>query len=193
MSDAMPSPKRSFFERLVSTKDTGEPAQKDDLLDIRVHNPLRRVIELLKDLKRHQNTTVSLRFTIPLIALPVVLLAAFQLGRVETACVPAFTTLVGNLDIVRIKAPKNPPTLVGQIVGFFSQVPLITKPSDLVDTTRTVLLTQKDGTLTVVHAADIGTVPFDKRDVLITGYLNACTRTITLDDAKNLSLLNPFQ
>lgn len=193
MSDPTDPPKPSFLAGLFSTNKSNDDAQKDDLVDIRVHNPLRRVVELLKDLKRHQNTTVSLRFTIPLIALPIVLLAAFQLGRVETACVPAFTTVVGNLDIIRIRAPKNPPTLFGQIAGFFTQMPLLSKPSDLTEVTRAVLLTQRDGTLTLIHAADIGTVSFDKRDVIVSGYLNTCTRTITLDDAKNLSLLNPFQ
>src|SRR5258708_4459280 len=62
------------------------PSENDDLVDVKVHNPLHRITKLLQDIKSHQSTTVSMRFTIPLIALPIVLLVAFQLGRAQTNC-----------------------------------------------------------------------------------------------------------
>jgi len=166
-----------------------ESTNEETILDIKVHNPLKRITQLLQDLKKHQTTTVSLRFTIPLIALPIVLFVAFQIGRAQTLCAQTFTTQAGTIQVLQVKVPRTAPTALSLVLSFFPSVPQPT--ADLVDQERAILLLPTSEVVHIIHPRSVDVVPFVGQSVLLTGNYSACTRSITLDHQQNLSEAAP--
>lgn len=166
-----------------------ESSNEETILDIKVHNPLKRITQLLQDLKKHQTTTVSLRFTIPLIALPIVLFVAFQIGRAQTLCAQTFTTQAGTVQVLQVKVPRAAPTALSLVLSFFPSVPQPT--ADLVDQERAILLLPSSEVVHIIHPRTVEVLPFVGQSVLLTGNYSACTRSITLDHQQNLSEAAP--
>lgn len=166
-----------------------ESSDEETILDIKVHNPLKKITQLLQDLKKHQTTTVSLRFTIPLIALPIVLFVAFQIGRAQTLCAQTFTTQAGTIQVLQVKVPRTAPTALSLVLSFFPSVPQPT--ADLVDQERAILLLPTSEVVHIIHPRTVDVVPFVGQSVLLTGNYSACTRSITLDHQQNLSEAAP--
>lgn len=170
-------------EALSKFSSIKETTDDETILDIKVHNPLKRIAKLLEDIKRHQTTTISLRFTIPLIALPVVLFVVFQIGRAQSLCAQTFTTQRGMIQVVSLKVPAKSPSPLQLVLSFFPAIP---KPTtDLVDQDRAILLTNSE-VIHIVHSSDLDLMPFRGESVLLTGNYSACTRSMTLDHADNL-------
>ena len=165
---------------------TGEGHDDTTLIDVKVTNPLRRIVEAIGDLKKHQSTTFSLRFTIPLIALPVFLLVAFQLGRVQTACNQAITSKVGTIKNVTVQIPKENTTWFSWIWTFFPTLPKLGTTEQLITEERTVLINPQNETLTILHHATLNLKPYENQQVLITGKFSACSSVITLESKENI-------
>ena len=63
-----------------------------NIFTLRMGKPWEKLIRILEDIRKKQATTVNLKFTIPLIVLPAVLLAAFTLGRWYSGCSDYFSS-----------------------------------------------------------------------------------------------------
>lgn len=168
---------------------TQETSNEETILDIKVHNPLKRIAKLLEQIKNHQTTTVSLRFTIPLIALPIVILAAFQLGRAQTICSQTFATQQGTLQRVSVRVPKDRPGVLKLLLSFFPSVPAILHSSQLVEQQRTILIAPNRDIIQVLHDRATDVSGYINQEVLLTGNYSACTKTMTLDDRQNITVL----
>ncbi len=167
--------------------DVSEDKEGETLVDIKVHNPLKRITQILQEIKNHQTTTVSLRFTIPLIALPIVLFVAFQVGRAQSLCAQNFRTEQGRLQILTIKAPVNNQSVLSLLLSFFPRVPSLSDPLDLQSQVRTILVTPGNEVISIIHPEDVDPQPYVGQTVLLTGNYSACTQSMTLDDNSNIT------
>ena len=174
-----------ILSSLISAKETEDDAT---LIDIKVTNPLKRIYELLQDIKKHQSTTFSLRFTIPLIALPIFLLVAFHLGRGSYVCTQEFTSKKGIIKIVNIDVP-----VVNE--NFFSNLwvklglPDTDGTSTLYTTNDRVLLDSQTGEIVqVLTAKAIDINKYQDRNVIVSGTYSTCTHTMTLNSENNISI-----
>jgi len=161
----------------------------ETLVNVKVNNPLHKITQLLQQIKEHQSTTVSMRFTIPLIALPIVLLAAFQLGRVQTTCSPVFSSQVGQLLIISLEIPKVDDTWYSP---FLNVIPGNFIPQRTVGFThenRAVLLSKDGTTLSLLPAPGINLSNFNHTQVITSGNFSACNKAITVDSPTNIQPL----
>lgn len=60
---------------------TTNPEFEKPVLSVTVNNPIKKILYWLDQIRKHQTTTFAVKLSIPLIALPVLVFAAFQLGR----------------------------------------------------------------------------------------------------------------
>jgi hypothetical protein len=158
----------------------------DTIVDVKVHNPFVRIMKMLKDIKQHQATTVSMRFTIPLLALPIVLLAAFQLGKAQTVCASRFTSQIGTFRILSVMAPVESNDSLSILFSFFPDIPKLQKQSELSSIMRTILITPQGSILTVLHNNKTNLLGFNNQQVIVTGQYSPCTGIITLDSPQNI-------
>lgn len=158
------------------------------IIDIKIANPLKKIYELLQDIKKHQSTTLSLRFTIPLIALPVFLLVAFQFGRESYICSQDFTTKKGVIKLTTVEKPVNQDGLLSRIVTSFDIFNIKT-PSTTYTYEELVLLDDQVGTIVqVVPNKSLELGKFRDQTVLVSGIYSACTNILTLNSDKNITI-----
>src|SRR5258706_9616372 len=96
----------------TSKAKSSDMGSSDDLVSIKVRNPLHKIVQILQEIKSHQATNFNLHFSIPLIALPVFIIAflgVFQLGRAQVTCFPTFTSKIGTLKTITVMSPKDQP------------------------------------------------------------------------------------
>ncbi len=164
-----------------------KPDDDETLVDVKVRNPLHKITKLLQDMRSKQSTTVSMRFTIPLIALPIVLLAAFQLGRAQTTCATRFTSQIGIIRTIAVLTPVESKDVFTSLLSFFPEVPKLQKSTDLVQMNRTILVDLEGKVINVLHDGKLDISEYNNQGVILTGTLSPCADTITLDDKRNIT------
>lgn len=184
-TDKAAGPLSAISEYFSVEKETGGP--EETLIDVKVHNPFTRIMKMLQDIKNHQSTTVSLRFTIPLIALPIVMLAAFQLGKAQTLCATHFTSQTGTLRVVSVLAPKESTDSFGMLLSFFPDIPRLHKKAELAPSMKTILVSDKGDVVNVLHDSTMNLSLYNGIHVILSGMLSPCSGTITLDAPQNLT------
>lgn len=154
------------------------------LINLKVNNPFEKILRYLKDIRDKQSTTVSMKFTIPLVALPIAILLSFQLGRYQSQCNSYFSSQIGiveNIEMVRKTASDNWfLKLLGYLPGLgevYLKEELLHQPVLMVSPERSILIDNK--TKSTLEG-------FGKNQVIVSGDYNSCTQTLTLDSAENI-------
>src|SRR3990167_5325928 len=76
------SPKIKTQTTVSSPADVSiNPEFEKPVLEVTVSNPLKKILYWLDQIRKRQTTTFAVKLSIPLIALPVIIFAAFQLGK----------------------------------------------------------------------------------------------------------------
>lgn len=161
-------------------------SSEDNIVDVKVRNPLKKITKILEDIKKHQNTSFAIKFSIPLIALPVFLFIVFQLGRAQTACVESFSSKKGEFQVIEVLVPKENPGFFSRIFSFFPSIPNLTPKSELVPEKRAILTDSEGSTFNVIYPAGFLVEVYSGQEVVITGNISACTNTIALDTLQNI-------
>lgn len=165
---------------------TEKGKDEETLVDLKITNPLHRITQILQDIKNHQSTTFSFKFTIPLIALPVFLLIAFQLGRSQTACSEVFSSKIGTIKNIQVLAPKEKNDT---LANFFSFVPFVSrKTSNATLEERALLINSQNELFTILRTKPIDLTVFENQNVIISGTISNCAHTISLDSPQNITI-----
>lgn len=167
---------------LIKTEKDPDPF---NLLTIRAGDTWIKIIDILKQIRDKQSTKVNLSFTIPLLVLPVVIIAAFGLGRWYSGCEGHFSSQVGtlqNITVTRKFAPENP------ILYWLTFLPYLGENLYKTRTlTQPVVIKEQDQAIIIDNEANTNLNPFDQSKVIVFGDYNSCSQTLTLDSDKNIS------
>lgn len=173
------SQKSSGAGNFIGSLFKAEKGEDDEsLINVKVANPLAKITKLLKDIKSHQSTTVSMRFTIPLIALPVVFILAFQLGRGQSSCHEYQASLIGTLKTIEImRQPEE--NFFTQIIGF---LPFWDNQSKITD--QSILILGNEEVITIENPTAVNLRDFS--NAIVSGKYSGCNKTIILEDKQNI-------
>ena len=174
----------NVLSKFIKAKETDDP---ETLIDIKITNPLKRLYELISEIKKHQSTTFSLKFTIPLIALPIFLFVAFRLGMGQSVCKQTFASKTGTLKLLSADVPQKDPNRIPVVSRFFELLPFSVKtPTKYAQEQRAILLDANDETTTILNTENIDLTGFDNAKVIVTGNYSSCSQTISLVSKKNV-------
>lgn len=154
------------------------PEFEKPLVAVTVNNPFKKILYWLDQIRKHQTTTFALKLSIPLIALPVVILGVFSLGRVY------------GINFQRSQAPSAVP------VPTPHQSPIeLSKAGTLKvaksPTKTTYLLSLRNGELiNLAIPSIIDLTKYANKQVLITGIYNKETDTLTASDIAEIQIYN---
>jgi len=174
-----------ILSSLIKAKETEDDST---LIDIKVTNPLKRIYELLQDIKKHQSTTFSLRFTIPIIALPIFLFVAFQLGRGSYVCTQDFTSKKGIIKLIKVDVPAEQDGFISKLWKNIGVPSVSGISSEYVTEERVLLDTQMGNIIHVMSTKAVDMQYYKDQTVVITGTYSSCTNTITLNSENNIAI-----
>lgn len=176
---------RNEFGKFIRfSQDTGG----EELVDIKVHNPLKRLYAFIDYLKTHGELKLDFRFTIPLVAVVTLAVVAVSLtgfstlNRLASVCPTQSATRIGRFYRLTVEEPAPKPLSVFGIVLTPATPPKLT--------TQTVLR-EADRTLTLTLPINLETEAFHEQTVAATGEFNPCDATLTVNSAQNLTLVTP--
>lgn len=173
--------KRDRFGRFIRVTEDKEGAE---LVDIKVHNPLRRLYAAIDYLKTHSDIPISLKTRIPFawIAVGFVLLLSVtgfvKLVRLASVCPTNFITKIGTLYELDVALPQDP------AISLFG-LPLI--PSRLPKAVKQTVLLVDNQTLNLKLAPGLSAAGYHGRLVAASGNFNVCDATIDIASSLNLT------
>jgi hypothetical protein len=182
---SQPLPERDASGRFIKSNDpkvsvtiksntpitTPPVTDNEPLISFRLNNPFRKFFKWLDYVRRHQATTFAIKVTVPLIALPVIIFAAYKIGFNK-----ANDLVSPNI------APSPSPQLVISKAGI-----LRITTHDSADSYW--LLLADDTALTLQLPENIDVSRFVNKRVLITGDYDSQTNILTVTSLANFELL----
>jgi len=168
-----------IVSNLINASEGDDP---ETLIDIKITNPLKKIYELIKELKKKQSTTLSLKLTIPLVALPIFLFAAFQLGRDQALCEQYFTSKTGIIKILDVEEAI-------ETGGLLNKLRIRSPTSHYERKQRTIIIDSADNIITVLNQKQVNVGKYENTRVVITGTYSSCTDVITLVSENNITSL----
>lgn len=161
--------------------------ESDHLVDVKIHNPLKKIEQLIDEIRRRQTTQFAFKASIPLIALPLALalifgLGGFQLGKIAApVCLTRTATRLGTLHVLTVLVQMEPTWLE-------RLTPWLGSPQR--KQSRTIaLLEEKTATLTVEYTLSQSLTAYNGRRVAVTGTFNPCTEVLILEAVENITRL----
>lgn len=151
------------------------PDLEKPLLQVSITNPFKKIMYWLDQIRRKQTTTFAIKLSIPLIAIPVIAFAFFQLGK--NFSIP---NSVGSVSV-----PSASPTAEDLIVSKAGILKIARGKENK------YLLNLRDGRVIVLEiplGADLS--KYQNKQVLVTGYYNRNTSVMRVIDIAEIELLN---
>jgi hypothetical protein len=162
---------------------TGNYKDQDDLLDIRIGNPLGRIIVLLEDIKKQKAFSFTLKGSLG-VAGVVLFISMFGLfGGSKVICDKGLQTEVGMIKVLKareIYSRKVP--VISYLINYLS-------PSKKLIKNRSVLVSNNN-TIYIPFSENIDISPYVNRIVYATGEYNSCTNTLEIDDPSYLEIFS---
>lgn len=161
---------------------------KDDktLIDLHVGNPLRRITELLEDIKKQKAFSFTLKGSLGVAGVVLVLTAFGFLGGSQMLCDKGTQSMMGYIRVLQVpEVEKSNIPLVGPVIDFYSVWFTTPKP---VEKLRTVLITQDSHTIHLPYSRFVNYLPYVSQNIIATGEFNSCSKTLRITDPINIEV-----
>ena len=184
-----PDPKK---EKTVLAKflasHTGNYKNEDDLLDIHVGNPLRRVVELLQEIKKQKAFSFTLKGSLGVAGVVLVLGVFGIFGGGKLLCDKGTQTHIGTIKSLNVKE------IHAKSVPFLSYLLDLIAPPQKEIKNRTVLIKGNENVIYLPFNENIDLSKFVNLEVLATGNYDICSESLTINDPNGVEALvrNPL-
>ena len=154
------------------------PEFEKPVLQITVSNPLKKILYWLNEIRKKQTTTFAVKLSIPLIALPVIIFAAFQLGRSSAV-----------LPFIKYQSSPTPTNLPSPSPVPYSRSGTL-KIARTTNQIKYVLALKNGENVLLEIPQNIELTKYQNKQVLVTGYYNRQANVITLTEIAEIELFN---
>lgn len=157
-----------------------EPEFEKPLVSVSISNPFKKILYWLNQIRKRQTTTFAFKLSIPLIALPVIIFTAYQVGRGE-----AMSFIKSNASpspSATVSASPQSPVEISR-----AGVLKIAKGST---GTRYLLQLRNGEILNLQIPTTIDLSKYANKQVLVTGYQNKTTGVLSVVDIAEIEVFN---
>lgn len=155
------------------------PEFEKPLVQLSITNPFRKILYWLDQIRRHQTTTFAIKLSIPLIALPIFILAVFQLGRLSgISFQKTQTTPWPPLS----PTPQPAPALTLSRAGVLK----VAKGTQM----RFILALKNGDIINLQIPERLDLLKYQNKQILVTGTYNRNTNLLTVSDIAEIELFN---
>ena len=174
---------KSTLERFLLSH-TGNYKDQDDLIDIRIGNPLGRIIALLEDIKKQKAFSFTLKGSLGVAGVVLVISMFGLFGGSKVLCDKGLQTEIGTIKVLNAREiySREIPVL-SYLINYLS-------PSKKFIKNRTILVVLNNSTLYIPFSENIDISPYINRVVYATGEYNSCNRTLEIDDPSYLEIFS---
>ncbi len=173
-------PISNFFKKNSTVKKSKDD---DELLDIRVGNPLKRITRLLEDIKNQKAFSFTLKGSLGIMGVALVIGSFGLFGGTKAFCQKGVQTKLGTLKILAFQDRQGDTWVdfVPILNSFFSKGMI----------NRTVLITPNNEIFRIILPTNFPNSHLPSpNSQFVTGSLDSCSNTITVEDGNGLQEQN---
>ena len=159
---------------------TGNYKDQDDILDIRVGNPLGRIVKLLEDIKNQKAFSFTLKGSLGIAGVVLVISVFGIFGGGQIICDKGTQSQIGTVKIL------NAREIYSKQIPFLSYIFELVAPSQKYIKNRMVLVKNDNSTLYIPHSEEDDIVKFANSTVIVTGNYNSCSQTLKINDSSSI-------
>ncbi len=168
-------PISNFFKSNTSVK---KSKKDDELIDIRVGNPLKRITQLLEDIKNQKAFTFTFKGSLGIMGVALVIGSFGIFGGTKAFCQKGIQTKIGIIKILRYQDMQQEDWIdFVPIINTFFKKGLIN---------RKILVASDNTTYKIIHDKS---VIIDPSNAYITGALDSCSNTITVENQNGIEAI----
>lgn len=169
----------------VETPEAGNiPEFEKPLVQLSISNPFKKLLYWLDQIRKKQTTTLAIKLSIPLIAFPIILAAAFSLGRITGL------GLIGS-DIAK-STPVPSPKIEVPAQTEISKAGTLRIAKSASKTTY--LLALRNGELMSLEIPEtINLAKYGNKQILVSGTLDKNTNVLRVTDIAEVTIYNSLQ
>lgn len=164
---------------------TGNYKNQDDLLDIKVGNPLGRIVALLEDIKKQKAFSFTLKGSLGLAGVVLVLSVFGLFGGGKIICDKGVQSQIGTIKVLEAREIYS-----RQIPVLSYLLELVAPPQKQIKR-RTVIVKNDQSTIYLPFSEIIDFSKYDEQGVIATGTFNSCSQTLTITEQDDLQAYSP--
>lgn len=171
--------KKDPVEKFVS-ENIHYSKNKDDLLDVHIGNPLRRIAELLEEIKRQKAFSFTLKGSLGIAGVALALGVFGILGGGRILCDKGIQTQIGTIKILNAQEQEvGRLPIVSNILDWFNQKPIYN---------RSVLIREDNLVINLPFSKGINLVQYNSFRVIATGNYDSCSQALSIKDASAIEI-----
>lgn len=182
--------KLAFLKSIFPTgTNFSKDADEDTLIDVHVNNPLKRIVELLQDIKKQKVFSFSLKGSLGLAGVALVLTGIGIFGGTEAFCTKGVQSHIGTIKILQTQEE-----ITETSIPILSQIPLISQiaqtilPSQTISKNRIILVKSDNTTIHLIPSKYFSLAEFTNLLVVATGSYNSCSQTLNLKNPTDIEI-----
>lgn len=177
--------KGHFIKSTISVSGSGDvkinPEFEKPIVSVAISNPFKKILYWLDQIRRHQTTTFAFKLSIPLIVIPVIIAAAFSLGRING--INFYDKLNTEQAISASLVVPSPLPVSSSRAGTLK----VAKGTNVTN----YLLSLANGTLIVLDLpANIDLTKYANKQVLVTGTYDKNVNIMKVADIAEVTVFN---
>lgn len=154
-------------------------SQDDELIDIHIGNPLRKITKLLEDIKQQKAFSFTLKGSLGIMGIAVVLGTFGIMGGTRAFCEKGIQTRIGKITSLTYEDSLKP--------NLFSYFPFLEDFAGGKTEKRTVLIEEDRSVLKLIFKNHFSAIALSyNTDYFVTGSYDSCTQSITLENPNSL-------
>jgi len=163
----------------VISDNTHYHKDSDKLLDIHIGNPLRRITELLEEIKKQKAFSFTLKGSLGIAGVFLALSIFGILGGGQILCDKGIQSQIGTVKILNIKETQSRSDIpvLSLIINYFA--PRTTY-------NRTILVNDEDKTINIPYTRAINIESYKNLKVVATGNYDSCSKELKIEDQSGI-------
>jgi hypothetical protein len=160
------------------------------IVDVHIKNPLKKIIELLEEIKQQKAFTFTLRGSLGIAGVALVLSMTGLLGTSYALCDKGMQTHIGTLKALNANEVEEDSILnrIKNINDYFTALLTGKKMEDRTDK-RSVLVKMNFDTIQIIRGRDVSLLPYRNREVIVTGPYNSCSLMLKVQNQSEIEKL----
>ncbi len=146
----------------------------ETLIDVRVNNPLHKIVELLQDLKKQKAFSFSFKGSVGIVGVSVIVLGTGVFGGNRILCNKGMQTKIGVVKMLAITQTAQDHPLRARLGEVFG------RPYKTETTNAVILMAADKDTVTLVSKKKGFVEGFEGREAMATEQYNACTQELAV-------------
>ncbi len=177
----IPSKSKTVLETIIPHKVSVEHKTDDDtILDVKIGNPLRRITQLLEEIKKQKAFSFSLKGSLGVAGIAMVITTFGIFGGTKAFCSKGVQSHIGQLHQLQISNAPDRSVIVERAMIIWDA--LTGNDFTRRNRKRVVLVKDDQSVITVSERVANLSLPSFQLPVIVTGDFDSCSQTITVNE-----------